>query len=173
MSNQERAIKTQRAVGIAKEASQSLLKSLKKNLKTHMKRGGPLTAIKYCNLNAIRLTKEVQKKLSQGVLIRRVSLKTRNSSNKATQIDKTILETFEALNKMKTLPPYLMLEKEKSFTYYQPLSIKNPICLKCHGTLKKNSELALFLDKYYPNDKARGYKLNDIRGAIVVEVPHK
>jgi len=173
MTVQERAIKTQRAVKIGKEVSQKLLQTLQKNLKRHMKKGGPLAAAKFCNINATKLTLEVQKQFNAGIKVRRVSLKTRNSSNTPTKMDDTILETFKALSKLQTLPPYLMLEKKHSFTYYQPLIINNAVCLKCHGDIKKASALANFLKQHYPQDKALGYKLKDLRGAIVVDIPHK
>ena len=173
MSVQERAIRTERAVKIGKELSQKLLQTLQKNLKTHMKKGGPLAAIKFCNLNASSLTSKVQNQFGSGVTVRRVTLKTRNRANTPTKMDKTMLETFKALSKLQTLPPYLMLEKKHSFTYYQPLIINKPVCLKCHGNIEKSSELASFLHEHYPEDQALGYKLKDLRGAIVVDIPNK
>jgi len=43
-------------------------------------------------------------------------------------------------------------------------------CLKCHGDISKNKELSDFMHEYYPEDKAVGYKMGDLRGAILVEI---
>ena len=46
------------------------------------------------------------------------------------------------------------------------------ICLACHGAkIPAAVEEALKAD--YPNDKARGYKAGDIRGAFTISIPVK
>ncbi|MBT6406447.1 MAG: DUF3365 domain-containing protein, partial [Rhodospirillaceae bacterium] len=45
-------------------------------------------------------------------------------------------------------------------------------CLACHGAkIPAAVEEALKAD--YPNDKARGYKAGDIRGAFTISIPVK
>jgi hypothetical protein len=69
------------------------------------------------------------------------------------------------------LPPFLVENVDaNTIKYYKPLSINTDVCLKCHGDISKNSELSKFIDDHYPSDKARGYGLNDLRGAIVVTI---
>jgi len=43
-------------------------------------------------------------------------------------------------------------------------------CLKCHGE-NIDPKVAAKLDELYPNDKARGYKVGDIRGAFTIRQP--
>jgi hypothetical protein len=41
------------------------------------------------------------------------------------------------------------------------------ICLSCHGE-NLSKEVSTRLDQLYPEDNARGYKENDIRGAFTI-----
>jgi hypothetical protein len=44
------------------------------------------------------------------------------------------------------------------------------MCLSCHGDLNTISpEVKEVLKKEYPQDRATGYKINDLRGAVVAE----
>jgi hypothetical protein len=55
--------------------------------------------------------------------------------------------------------------------YYKPIVINNEACLKCHGGLDVNSPLAKAIKTTYPEDKAIGYKMGDLRGMVVVTFP--
>lgn len=44
------------------------------------------------------------------------------------------------------------------------------LCLACHGE-SINPDLAAAIDKAYPDDKARGFKTGDIRGAFTLSKP--
>jgi hypothetical protein len=70
----------------------------------------------------------------------------------------------------KKLPAYIVEKEGDSYKYYKPLVIKKEVCLKCHGDISANKELSEYMSKTYPKDKATGYKMNDLRGAIVVEI---
>jgi hypothetical protein len=64
------------------------------------------------------------------------------------------------------------LVKEPAASYYRYMSplIATPFCLKCHGEttqLDKSAETSI--DFLYPTDKAKGYKLGDILGAVSVK----
>ena len=57
------------------------------------------------------------------------------------------------------------------FRYYIPLRI-GPMCLQCHGprdALEPTVRRAL--DALYPEDRATGYGVGDLRGVVRVTVP--
>lgn len=164
---EKNAIKTGKAV------TKKLMSTLEKNLKKHMKEGGPLAAVKFCNVNATSLTHEVDKGFGAKVHVKRISLKTRNSSNMPTDSEAKILQKLQAMHESKKLPPFLLHNEQGSMKFYKPLVIKKQVCLKCHGDIKSKSKLGQFLQEYYPTDKAINYKMNDFRGAVVVEMIQK
>jgi hypothetical protein len=46
------------------------------------------------------------------------------------------------------------------------------MCLSCHGSVKQNisAETLKVINENYPDDKAIGYGLNELRGLFVVEM---
>ncbi len=142
--------------------AQDLLKTLGSNMKKHMKQGGVMDAVNFCTTNAYPLTQKVSDKYGKKIHIKRVTLKERNPANKANSKD------IKALKALESSPNYI-IEDKNSFTYYKALRIKKKVCLKCHGDIDKNTKLSKYISKTYPNDKATHYKMNDLRGAVVVE----
>lgn len=155
---------------IGKKASRLLLKTLGGNLKKRLKKDGPAGALEFCATNAAKLTGEVNNKLGKNVSIKRITLKPRNPANEALGDEKEILQALEALNKNHVkLPRHLIQKRDNEYVYYKPLVIKKGVCLKCHGTNIK-PEIAKKIKEYYPTDRATGYKMGDLRGAIVVTI---
>ncbi|MCW8929957.1 MAG: DUF3365 domain-containing protein [Gammaproteobacteria bacterium] len=154
----------------SRQIVQNFAKNLKGELKAAMKKGGPVNAIQVCNEKALEITSN-ESKIS-GVTLSRTSLKIRNSKNKPEAWEKDVLQQF-AERKMKGESPKKMefreiveLNGKKQFRYMKAMGISQP-CLHCHGE-KALPDVNDKLLKLYPDDKARGYKLGDIRGAIVL-----
>ncbi len=155
------------------KSSMLLLKTLGGNLKKHMKAGGPIAAAEFCMTNAFTLTDKVGNDLGEDVTVKRISLKERNPANRpATDEESTVLNTFQALQDNNILLPKYLVEQvnKDTYKYYKPLSINKGVCLKCHGDISKDKEVEAYIGENYPADKATGYKLNDLRGAIVVTI---
>jgi uncharacterized protein DUF3365 len=55
---------------------------------------------------------------------------------------------------------------KQTFRYMKAISTKG-MCLTCHGD-KIPSKVSEKLDELYPEDKARGFKKGDIRGAFSI-----
>lgn len=145
------------------QASSALLQKLGSELKTHMQTNGAIDALKFCSLNALSLTEEISK--SENVTLKRISQKNRNPVNKPTlQEEKLLAQWEQLLFNNQSLPPYAIAENR----YYKPIIIQNEACLKCHGNVE--GELAKAIKENYPEDKAMGYKMGDLRGMIMVEV---
>ena len=153
----------------AQKVSMTLLKTLGKNLKMHMKKEGPVGAAKFCSLEALNITQEVSEKYGKKVDVKRISLKYRNPVNAPTQEQIVVLKKLEALNAEQKLPKLYKQENNDSTTYYKPLVIKKKVCLKCHGNIT-TSALKNYIEKTYPEDEARGYKMGDLRGAVLVKI---
>jgi hypothetical protein len=125
-------------VNIGKESSKVLLQTLGKNMKKHMKKGGPMDALNFCTQEASSLTEQVNKQLAKGVQVKRISAKVRNPSNAASANELAVLNTFESMQSANIILPKHLIEQVSptTYKYYKPLVIKKKVCLKCHGTLK-------------------------------------
>ncbi|HET6243657.1 MAG: DUF3365 domain-containing protein [Bacteroidetes bacterium] len=139
--------------------------NLLKNINSAIEEKGEAYAIQFCNLKIIELTHSLSQKYS--CMIRRVSLKNRNRENEPfNDFEKEQLEKYTAGN-IKGEPLMDELQKrEDAVYYYKPIFVANNTCLKCHGESGKEIDLAteIKLYKYYPLDKATGYKIGDLRG---------
>jgi hypothetical protein len=155
----------------ANEVSGKLLQTLGGELKTQMQAGGAMQALNFCSHNALALTDNVAKDSS--VEIKRVSDLNRNPINAATAEEKAVLNEWRTLlAKGQPLPTgELKKSSDGRDAYYKPIVINNEACLKCHGGLDVNSPLAKAIKTTYPEDKAIGYKMGDLRGMVVVTFP--
>lgn len=143
---------------------------LKKNIKAKFKEDkSGLTAAKFCAEKATDIAKEVATKFPQGVSVRRVSTKNRNKANKADSIDTKVLAEFqkELDNKTFVKKPKLV-DVNGTKRVYVPIIIKEA-CIKCHGD-NIDPKIASVIKEHYPNDKATGFKIGDLRGAMVAEI---
>ncbi len=165
----------EKAIETGNKASASLLKTLGQNMKAHIEKGGVMDALNFCTTQAYPLTQKVNSELPKGVEVKRVSLKSRNPANQATEDEKEVLQSFDELTqKNEKLPQYILKDfNSNSYKYYTPLIIDKPVCLKCHGDISNNTQLTKEINETYPQDKAIGYKMNDVRGAIVVTIQHQ
>jgi len=134
-----------------------------------MKAGGPINAISTCNLKALEITMQTNKDSS--AKISRTSLKNRNPDNAPNEWQKAVLLKFEqrkAAGEDMAKMDYSEVDGDE-FRYMKPIP-SGEICLKCHGS-SIDLKFTALLDKFYPGDKARGYKKGDIRGAFYVARP--
>jgi ribosomal protein S19 len=161
----------QSVIKTGKSSSKILLKTLGKNMKKHMKKGGVMDALNFCTKEAYTLTEKVNTKLPKGVQAKRISANYRNPSNTPTENELKILNSLQALQESHVILPKFVIEKVGMHTYkfYKPLVITKKVCLKCHGDVK-DIDLKRAISKNYPLDKAMGYKMGDLRGAIVITI---
>lgn len=133
------------------------------NLKAAMKEGGPAHAVDFCNVHALELTNKVADSL--GVEIRRASMKNRNPENEPKGFEIAALEHFESTWASGEEPRGYAAEVDGKVRYFQPIMMQ-PACLNCHGELggEINENTWQIIQEKYPEDKAYGYALNQIRG---------
>jgi len=151
--------------GYAKEYMSGLKSVLFKN----MKEGGPLKAVSVCSDTASDLTKLYSSNL--GIKIKRVSYKNRNIDNFPDKFEKEALNEFADLYSQNKLNSDTEIIKKVNgneiIRYIKPIIIEAP-CLNCHGDTEILPEVSELIKQKYPNDKATGYKIGDLRGAISI-----
>lgn len=143
-------------------------KTLKGELMTAMQNGGPIAAVEICNEKAPQISEKIN--LEEGVIISRTSLKVRNPLNEPDVWEKQTLEAFELRKKNGESLDVLKASKYDGdvFTYLKPIPMMG-MCATCHGS-NIAKPLYTHIQKFYPNDKAIGFKPGDIRGAFIVKI---
>jgi hypothetical protein len=153
--------------GYAKEYMSGLKSVLMKN----MKEGGPLKAVSVCSDTASDLTRIYSAKLK--IKIKRISYKNRNIKNFPDKFEKEALNKFAELYSQNELNTETEIIKKVNVNgkevvrYIKPIIIEAP-CLNCHGDREILPEVSERIKQKYPNDKATGYKIGDLRGAISI-----
>ncbi len=156
----------------ARQVIKQFFTRLKGELQSAMKAGGPVNAIEVCKLKAPKITAEVSNQT--GWRVARTSLKNRSPANAPTAWEKKVLEDFEARKAAGADPKTLdhaeiaEVDGKRVFRYMKAIPT-GQICLKCHGGKEVSPAVEARLKELYPNDKARGFKVGDIRGAFVLE----
>ena len=144
--------------------SAALAESVSKN--------GAAAALSVCSERAPQIGNEVAE--THGVKLRRATKKPRNPKGAADETEKAMLAAFaEALAKKEAPKPQIVTNTDGSQTFFAPIVLGNPICLQCHGELGKDvtPETSAAIQKLYPEDKATGYQLGDLRGLWSITFP--
>lgn len=127
-------------------------------------------AVEYCNLKALAIVDSLSK--VHNCQIRRVSDKYRNPQDKAqNEVEEKALKTFLTKHQnQEKLEPFTLQEAGSTY-YFKPIVVAMETCLKCHGEKGKDIEPKTLatIEKLYPNDLAKGYKLKDFRGMWAVK----
>jgi hypothetical protein len=145
---------------------------LKSVLQKNMKEGGPLMAVAVCADTAQLLTNKYAG--NKNLIIKRVSLKNRNPKNVPDNFEEQILNTFENLSANGKLTPETEVIKMTTENGTDMIRFMKPIiiesnCLLCHGQSSEIlPQVAEIIKNNYPYDKAIGYKIGDLRGAISI-----
>ncbi|MDZ7684797.1 MAG: DUF3365 domain-containing protein [Gammaproteobacteria bacterium] len=149
----------------AKELVGRFAGQLKPALQQAFRDVGPAGAIEVCSAKAPAIAASLSEE--SGWRIRRVSLKPRNT-DAATPNDwaRRVLESFEQRRKAGEPVSGMVHDGvvDGEYRFMKPQAVE-PLCLTCHGT-DIAPDVARQLDRFYPDDRAIGYSLGDIRGAF-------
>jgi hypothetical protein len=144
-------------------------------LNTQIAKDGPASAVAVCSEKAPQMAKAASEQT--GWAIRRVSLRNRNPKAVPDAWELAALKDFDqrsaAGEKPATLEKYEVVEAAggKVARYMKALPMQQ-VCLACHGASETISpEVAEKIHTIYPADKATGYALGQIRGAITIRKP--
>lgn len=149
------------------------MKDLKGILINQIQTNGILQAVSVCSDTAQLLTNNFG--VQKGVYIKRVSLKSRNVNNVPDDFEKLILNKFSLMqqnNELNSDTEYAEIVEEGEFKYLRYLKpiIVQAECLNCHGSENEIlPEVKQLISQAYPDDKAVGYKIGDLRGAVSVK----
>jgi hypothetical protein len=153
----------------AKTFMESLKSVLIKEIQTH----GIVSAVSVCSDTAQLLTNNYG--ISKGIYIKRVSFKNRNPMNVPDEFETKVLKMFEELHSKNQIKPeteYVELIEENGISkvrYMKPILVQ-PECLNCHGAEEQISpQVKDVINKIYPDDKAKGYQMGDLRGAVSIQ----
>jgi hypothetical protein len=160
---------------IGQKAVSQLLTTLQMKLKTAISNHGILNAVDVCNYEAINLTDSISQAMDDVLEIKRTSLRYRNPQNAPDRFEREVLSHFlSTYQTTGNLPADLVQvineHGEISNRYYKPLLMKS-LCLNCHGPSTAIAEDVNYqLKRFYPDDQAIGYKIDDFRGLIRVSI---
>lgn len=136
---------------------------LGQNLMQSIQQQGTVGALQYCNEKAQTLTDSMA--AVYNVQIKRVSDKPRSAKNQANTIELLHIQSFkDNLASGDNITPIIRKETGR-VNFYYPI-YTNTMCLQCHGkpTTDIESNVLNSLALLYPNDKAVGYGINEVRG---------
>jgi len=160
-------------VARARAAADSLGPALMGKLLGALEAGGPDAAITFCADSAQALTARFS---HDGVMIRRVGTRVRNPSNTPDSLEQRILAYYEA-ERAAGRPLLELREVARTaddgsweLRLLRPITVLER-CTVCHGSTEQiPSTTAARITSRYPDDKATGYAVGDLRGAITVRI---
>jgi hypothetical protein len=161
------------AVAEARVAARELAAYLKGLLQEELARSGFDGAIAVCAEVAQDKTAEYRETFNND--IRRVSLRRRNPANEPDDYERAVLESFDDLP-VEARPAaehweVVTEDGQESLRYLKPL-VTGALCLTCHGDRAAMAPAVTeALDEHYPEDRATGFDVGDVRGAITIRIP--
>jgi len=162
----------EQAVEVTKEMVQQLGTVMKEKMKTE----GPKGAIDACSVDALRIAGELSRKT--GWQVKRVGTKVRNPLiGMPDAWEQKVLSEFERRREngepLEAMAYGQMLKDEggRYFRFMKAIGVK-PQCAGCHGAEEAMPEAVReALAARYPHDKATGYQVGDLRGAVSIKMP--
>lgn len=148
-----------------KEITGQAFALLSANLGKALAEGGVTNALSYCSVKALPLTKLVAD--TNEVRLSRVTHRPRNPANKANREEMALLKQFQSeLKTGKPPTPLVVKNEDGAVTFFGPIILNNPLCLKCHGETGKDiaADNLAYIRSLYPNDRATGFKMGQLRG---------
>lgn len=157
----------------SRAVTMEFMTTLKGELQTAMKAGGAVNAIQVCNKRAVEIAAGFSEQ--KGWTVARTSLKYRNPNNAPDAWERKVLEQFEQRKtsgedaKQMVYAEVVEEGGTKMFRFMKAIPT-GPVCLVCHGE-KIDPAVEMRIQKLYPEDRARGFKTGDIRGAFTISQP--
>lgn len=160
----------------SRQLASAFLKQLGGALQKEMQAHGAEAAIAVCRDLAPRIANQLS--LEKGWKVTRVGTRVRNPMIGTPDVwEQETLASFERrLKEGEKLDAmeYSQIVNEPGAQYYRYMKAigTQPVCTACHGgadSIPANVKKAL--DKHYPHDKATGYSVGQLRGAVSIKRP--
>lgn len=161
------------ALAEARVAARELSAEIRSLLMQELKAGGFEGAVAVCASRAQEKTAEYRRTFKND--IRRVSLRRRNPANEPDAFERGVLASFDRLPvEARPGAEHWEIVQEnggEALRYLKPL-VANAMCLTCHGEKAKiPGPVQAVLVREYPDDRATGFAVGDVRGAVSVRIP--
>ena len=147
-----------------------IVKKIRGNIETTTEKSVAVRWPLRMRLRSVQLRlRKLREKLSleTGWEIKRVSLKPRNRKTAIPdEWERMVLEHFDERQSKGEAPGKMAYGEiiDGQFRFMKAQGVE-PVCLKCHGE-RLAPEVEDALNQHYPNDKATGYSLGQVRGAF-------
>jgi hypothetical protein len=158
---------------VRKVAAQ-LLAQIRGEVTKEMEQGGPLRSVIVCKYSVPEITSSLSRK--SGMRVSRVTLKARNPALAAPDPwEQRVLMDFDKRvtkgEKADTLEfSEVVAEPQGRFLRYMKAIPVAPVCTTCHGAAETLTDaIKAQLATEYPHDKATGYSVGQVRGAVTVK----
>ena len=144
-------------------------------LQAEIAKSGPEGAIEACQVQAPALARAASERT--GWSVKRVSLRNRNPKAVPDAWERAALEDFDrraaAHEPAAKLERYEAVQEDgKTVWRYMRALPTAELCLACHGAPDQLSPaVKAKLAALYPDDRATGYRVGDIRGAMTLRKP--
>lgn len=166
----------QQMVEEGRKVTGQLLSQVRSELTKEMEISGPSRSILVCKYSSPEIASELSRKT--GWRITRVSLKPRNPAMGSPDAwEQDVLLDFDRRaargEKAETLERAEIVTESQGryFRYMKALPVQQG-CLACHGPASGVPEaVKARLAAEYPNDKAIGYSVGEVRGAVTIKRP--
>lgn len=166
----KRLVEDTRRVGL------QLLQLVKSELAKELEVGGLLRSVVVCKYSVPEIASAVSRK--NGMRVTRVSLRPRNPSLGLPDAwEQAVLLDFDRRaargEKAENLEHFEVVNEPagRYLRYLKAIPVQS-VCLNCHGPAEALSEaLKMQLASEYPHDKATGYSVGQVRGAVAVKRP--
>ncbi|MDH5631514.1 MAG: DUF3365 domain-containing protein [Gammaproteobacteria bacterium] len=166
-------VNTEERIAASRDTIGTMKTRMQATLQSTMKEHGPIKAIEVCRNKAPKMAAMMSDKT--GWQIGRTSLKLRNPANAPDAWEQKVLNEFETRKAAGTNPETLEYSEvvsedgKRYFRYMKAIPAGAP-CMTCHAG-EIDQKLEAQINQLYPDDKARGYKVGDIRGAFTIKQP--
>ena len=157
----------------ARASASAVPSKLMAALNTAIQASGPADAIDVCKEAAPRMARAASEQ--SGWQIKRVSLGNRNPKATPDTWERRTLEEFDRKQKAGVAPAKLerwevVTDNGQAVRRYMRALPTQPLCIQCHGTPDQlGAGVAQRLQQLYPHDRATGYAVGQIRGAMTLQ----
>lgn len=166
---QKSAADTAKRLQKARDTAVMLADRLRMELAVAIKNGGVAGALGACQTISPDLVTNASDEF--GFEAGRTALRLRNPENVPDEWERKVLGLFQSqigsgadASKLEYAETVTTAEGDKLFRYMKPI-MTGETCLSCHGTDVK-PDVKAEIARYYPEDKAIGFKLGEFRGAF-------
>ncbi len=160
----------------SRAVAKTLVTQLGGKLKAEISANGPASAVGVCKVIAPQIAADLSRQT--GWEVGRVGTRTRNAETGTPDAwESKALASFAERMKQGEQPDTMELAEVvtdasgKHLRYAKAIAVQS-VCLTCHGSAESIPEgVKARLQVEYPMDKATGYSVGELRGAVVVKRP--